>query len=201
MKRKMKRIITLSLIAIVAISCIGQEKKENYNSKAIEMNNKAVELMQKLKNDSALILFDKAIELDRTYYLPHANKVGIYINRNDFDKALLECEKSLDLKPDYAEGWALTGMLYDVKGENKKALEYYQKSIDLFDTKISDPDKKNNIKSNRLNRAMSLVLIGQEKEGKQELSQLKSEYPDMKIIDEFLKWSKKDYLNQVTHKN
>ena len=38
----MNRIITLSLIAIVTISCTRQEKKENYNSKAVEMNNKAV---------------------------------------------------------------------------------------------------------------------------------------------------------------
>lgn len=197
----MKKIITLSLISIVAISCIAQEKKENYNLKAVEMNNKAVELMQKFKNDSALILFDKAIELDKTYYLPHASKVGIYLNRNDLNKALSECETSLDLKPDYAEGWVLAGMLYDLKGETKNALKYYQKSIDMYNTKISDPNKKNNIKSNRLNRAMLLVLIGQEKEGKQELSQLKSEYPDMKIIDEFLKLSKKDYLNQLTHKN
>lgn len=196
----MKRIITLCLIATVAISCTGQEKKENYNSSAVEMNNKAVELMQSFKNDSALILFDKAIELDKTYYKPHANKVGIYLNRNDLNKALTECKTSLDLKPDYAEGWVLAGMLYDLKGETNNALKYYQKSIDLFDKRISDPDKKDNIKSNRLNRAMSLVLVGKDKEGKQEMSQLKSEYPDMKIIDEFLKLNKKDYLNQLTHK-
>jgi hypothetical protein len=43
------------------------------------------------------------------------------------------------------------------------------------------------------------VLIGQEKEGKQELNRLKSEYHEMKIMDEFLKMSKKDYLNQLAH--
>ncbi len=197
----MNRIITLSLIAIVTISCTRQEKKENYNSKAVEMNNKAVELMQKFKNDSALVLFDKAIELDETYYLPHVHKVRIYLDRNDFEKALAECETSIDLKPDYAEGYVLAGVLYDLKGETKNALKYYQKSIELYDLKISEPNEKDDIQSNRLNRAVSLVLIGQEKEGRQELSQLKSEYPDMKIIDEFLKLSKEDYLNQLTHKN
>ena len=133
----MNRIITLSLIAIVTISCIKQEQKENYNSKAVEMNNKAVELMQKFKNDSALILFDKAIELDETYYLPHVHKVRIYLDRNDFEKALAECETSINLKPDYSEGYVLAGVLYDLKGDTKNALNYYQKSIELYDKKIS----------------------------------------------------------------
>ena len=197
----MKKIITLNLIAFVALVCAGQDKKENYHPKAIEINNKAVELKQKFKNDSALILFDKAIELDKTYYLPHANKVAIYLDRNDYNKALSECKISLRLQPDYAEGWVLAGTLYDLKGKTKSALQYYQKSLELYNKRISDSSKKSNIKSNKLNRAVVLVLIGQEKEGRQALMQLKSEYPDMNIVDEFLKLSKKDYILQLAHKN
>jgi tetratricopeptide (TPR) repeat protein len=194
----MKRTIALSLIAIVAFSCIKHEKKESYNSKAVEMNNKAVELLQESHHDSALILFDKAIELDKTYYLPHAHKVRIYLDKNDVEKALAECETSIKLKPDYAEGYLLAGVLYDLKGETKNALKNYLKSIELYDLKISDPKEKNNIQSNRLNKAVALVLTGEEKEGRQELSELKSEYPDLKIIVEFLKLSKEDYLHQLT---
>lgn len=195
----MKRIVTLCLLAIVAVSCIQQEKKDAYNSQAVEMNTLAVEFMQKFKNDSALILSDQAIELDKTYYLPHVNKVKIYLSRNDFSKALSECKTSIDLKPDYAEGWVMAGILYDLKGDTKHALESYQKSIELYDMKIADRNEKHNIQSNRLNKAVSLVLIGQEKEGKQEMNRLKSEYPEMKITEAFLKLSKKDYLNQLAH--
>lgn len=195
----MKRLVTLCLLAIVAVSCIQQEKKDAYNSQAVEMNTLAVEFMQKFKNDSALILSDQAIELDKTYYLPHVNKVKIYLSRNDFSKALSECKTSIDLKPDYAEGWVMAGILYDLKGDTKHALESYQKSIELYDMKIADRNEKHNIQSNRLNKAVSLVLIGQEKEGKQELNRLKSEYPEMKITEAFLKLSKKDYLNQLAH--
>lgn len=195
----MKRIVTLSLLAIVAVSCIQQEKKDTCNSQAVEMNTLAVEFMQKFKNDSALILLDQAIELDKTYYLPHVHKVKIYLSRNDFSKALSECKTSIDLKPDYAEGWVMAGILYDLKGETKHALESYQKSIELYDMKIADRNEKHNIQSNRLNKAVSLVLIGQEKEGKQEMNRLKSEYPEMKITEAFLKLSKKDYLNQLAH--
>lgn len=195
----MKRLVTLCLLAIVAVSCIQQEKKDAYNSQAVEMNTLAVEFMQKFKNDSALILSDQAIELDKTYYLPHVNKVKIYLSRNDFSKALSECKTSIDLKPDYAEGWVMAGILYDLKGDTKHALESYQKSIELYDMKIADRNEKHNIQSNRLNKAVSLVLIGQEKEGKQEMNRLKSEYPEMKITEAFLKLSKKDYLNQLAH--
>jgi tetratricopeptide (TPR) repeat protein len=196
----MKKIIILNLTLAITIYCSGQEKKEHYNPKAIEMNNKAAKLMQIGKNDSALILFDKAIEIDKTYYLAHSNKIGIYLDKKDLDKALIESEKCLALKPDYVEGWTLAGLLYDTKGKSSKALNCYNKSIELLDKSIADPNKKNNIKSNRASRAVSLILMGKETEGKNELRKLKSEYPDMIGLDELLKINKKDYLKLMAAK-
>lgn len=195
--------INLTILFLVFItvlqSCKGQEKKPdfNYNPKAIENNNKAVQLMQQMEYDSALILFYKAIEIDKNYYLPYSNITKIYLSRKQFDKALQACDKVVEIKPDLAEGWAFAGMLYDRQGDSLKAKKYYSKSIEIFDNRINNPVKKKDLKANRLNRAVSLILLGQEVEGKVELRKLKTENPDDLIIDDFFKLNKQDIISQL----
>jgi len=144
-----------------------------------------------------LILYDKAIELDDTYYLPHSNKISIYVERKQFDKALYESEMVIKKKPDLAEGWVIAGMLYDRQGETEKAKKYYEKSIEIFNNRIANPDKADMNSANRLNRAFSYILLGQEEKGKAEMTLLKKEEPENIMIDEFLKISKEDYINQI----
>ncbi len=191
----MTRLIALNLILIFLASCSAPVKKEAYNPKAIELNNKAVQLMQRSQNDSALVLFDQAIELDPAYYLPHSNKTGIYISKKEFDKALAEIEMVIKKKPDFAQGWTIAGLLHEKLGDSISALKYYQKSVELFDGEIQNPEKKEQIKAIRLNRAISLVLAGNEKEGKEELEKLKAENPADTIINELIKPGRQDYLN------
>jgi len=193
----MRQLITTFLTLTIFFSCTSQTEKTDYDPKAIELNNKAGEYYQIGEYDSALYYFDKAIELDENYYLPHSNKVNIYLSRKDYKKALNESELVLKKNPDLAEGWTFTGMLYDFSGDTIKAKSYYEKSIEIYDQRISNPDKKQDLESNRLNRAFSLILIGKEKEGKEEFKNLKSENPDNIIIDEFLKINKQDYIRQI----
>ncbi|MFC0879020.1 hypothetical protein ACE01N_20665, partial [Saccharicrinis sp. FJH2] len=174
-------------------SCKVQHEKPVYNPKAIEFNDKAVQLMQRMEYDSALILFNKAIKIDKNYYLPYSNMTGIYLSRKQFDKALQANNKIIKIKPDLAEGWTFAGMLYDKQGDSLKAIKYYKKSIEIFDNRINNPENKKDLAANRLNRAFSLILLGHEKEGKDEMRKLKSENPDNLMIDEFLKLSKDDY--------
>lgn len=189
--------IIIFLIFIIFASCTSQTKKTSYDPKAIALNNKAGEYYQIGEYDSALVIYDQAIEIDKNYYLPHSNKVNIYLSRKDYKNALYESELAIEKKTDLAEGWTFTGMLYDFLGDSIKAKSYYKKSIEIFDHRISNPDKKQDLESNRLNRAFSLILIGKEKEGKEEFNKLKSEYPDIIMIDEFLKINKQDYIRQI----
>ena len=193
----MTRLIILNLIWILFASCSGGDKKEVYNPKAIELNDKALAQMQKFNNDSALILFDKAIEIDKTYYLPHANKVGIYVGKKEFEKALAESEIAISQKPDYAEGWAFAGMLHHGLGDTLVAKTYYKKSIEIFDKKILNPKEKEHLFANRMNRAVSMILLGQDKDGKDELKKLKVENPDNNVLDEFLNRNRQDFINDI----
>ena len=190
-------IISLLIFISILQSCNGQDKKPDYNPKAIEYNNKAVQLMQRMDYDSALILFDKAIEIDKNYYLPYSNMTGIYLSKKQFDKALQASDKVVEIKPDLAEGWTFAGMLYDRQGDSLTAIKYYKKSIKIYDDRIINPDKKKDLYANRLNRAVSLILLGQESEGKDELRKLKAENPDDIMVDEFIKINKQDYIRQL----
>ena len=193
------RFFTLGVILLVLISCSEQKKQKNqgpYDPKAIELNNRAVRLMNQYKNDSALLLFDQAIDIDQSYYMPHSNKVTIYVSQADYKKALRESELAIEKRPDLAEGWTMSGLLNEKLGDTLKAQQYYQKSIDLFEARINDPKKKEQIVANKLSKALSMILAGKEKEGKDELNKLKQENPDNFMIDQFLKINRKEFINQ-----
>ena len=156
----MKHLIFI-IITIGIISC-NYSQTPKYNSKAIELNNKAGKLSQRFKKDSALLLYDQAIELDDSYYLPHSNKIEIYLGLKDYKKALYESEMVIKKKPDLAEGWFFAGLLNEHQGNNKKAMINYKKSIQIFTDRINNPEKQKDINANKLNRALSKKFIGDE---------------------------------------
>ena len=191
----MKRHLIFILTLFLAFSC--RERKEKFNQEAIELNNRAVKFMANVEYDSALILLDKATKLDSNYYLAYANKVTTYLEIRNFNKALEELEKELKIKPKLAEGWSLAGILYYEKGDTIKALNCFEKSIELFEVRIANPDNKKYLTENRLNRAVSLILIGRENEGRDELNKLKEENLKNLAIDEFQKMSRQDFLRKI----
>jgi len=196
----MLRIVTICFVVVLLTACSEQKQSGRYNPKAIELNNRACDMMSRFQHDSALILFDKAIELDETYYLPHANKIGIFTQRGEYDKALYESDMVVKKEPDLAEGWASGGMLYERQGNVEKAMMYYERSIEIFDDRISNPDKADDIRANRLNRAFSFILLGRESEGRDEMRKMKAEdpdNPDNMVIDELLKVNKQDYIREI----
>lgn len=157
----MKHFFTLAII-LLFLSCFKKEKQQpdhEYNPEAIELNNRAGKLSQRFKVDSALILYDKAIELDETYYLPHSNKVNLYVQRKEYDKALFEAEMVVKKKPDLAEAVFFAGILNEKQGNLKKAKGFYFKSIDIFIERINNPEKKEQINSNKLNCAVTKKFL------------------------------------------
>ena len=194
----MKRLMIVSLVVLLMASC--SEKKINKSGKfdpeAIALNNRAVKMIREYKNDSALIILDKAIKADETYYMPHSNKVTVYVNKADYKNALKESLLAVEKKPDLAEGWSMAGMLSDKVGDTIKSKEYYQKSVELFDKLISDPQQKAKLVRNRLNRALSMILMGKEEEGRKEMIKLKEENPNDLAVDEFSKVDRKEFINK-----
>ena len=181
----------------VVTQCRCQEKKTAYNTKSIELNNIAVQFMGAQKFDSALLYLDKAIEIDANYYVAYGNKSSIYCSLKDLKNALIETQKEIKVKPDLAEAWTFAGMLSDRLGDTLTSMTYYKRSVALFDERIINPSKQEFLEANKRNRAISLILMGQEEEGRNELKKLKEAHPDDKFLDDLMNLSKQDYLNQI----
>jgi tetratricopeptide (TPR) repeat protein len=195
----MRHLIIAIFIFTVVTSCSNVTENSEYTPLAIELNEKAVKYHQDGEYDSALSYFNLAIEADNNYYLPHSNKSTIYLSLKNYKLALHESELVIKKKPDFAEGWVFAGLLHDFLGDTAKARSYYKKSIEIFDDRITDPDKKEELEYNQISRAVSLILIGKEKEGKEKLENLKQRNQDNMIIDEFLKINKQDYIEQMNN--
>ncbi|MCL7763528.1 hypothetical protein MPF19_08895 [Polaribacter sp. Z014] len=158
----MKYLITLFIIIGLASCKNAKKANSEYNRKAVELNNNALKLSIDSKKDSALTLYNKAIELDNSYYLPHLNKIRVYLEMKEYEKALYESEMVIKKKPKLAEGWFFAGLLNEHQGNNKKANTYYKKSIKIFTDRINNPDNLKDINANKLNRALSKKFMGDE---------------------------------------
>ncbi len=190
--------ISISLSFLLIIAC-SPNKLDNggFQKKAIEYKNKGALSAQFNKYDSALFYYDKAIELDETDYLPHLRKRGIYLSLEEYDKALRESEIVLNKKPDLAKEWTFTGMLHEWLGDTITAFIYYNKSIELYDDRIANPEKENEIEANKTQRAISYILVGEEGKAREELQKLKDDNPDNAMSEELFEIDKSEYMKRM----
>ena len=199
-----KFLLILLLTLIYSCHCKGQEIK--FNPKALDLDNKATDLVMKGKLDSALLLLDKAIQADSTYYPAYGLKASIYSQKHLPDSEIVQLENELKLKPDFAEVLCSLGMCYDKKGDSLTAFKCYNKSIELFNQRILYPDKTKKTdytRANRLNRAVTKILTGQVKQGQDELQELKKEDPDnidSYIINSLINKSRQEVLEELMKK-
>jgi tetratricopeptide (TPR) repeat protein len=196
----MIRLLLLTFVLVTIISCNRQYKQTVNNPKAIELNNKAVELMKVQKYDSALILLDQAISLDLNYLIAYGSKAAIYIELKDYKKALIETENQIKIKPDYAEAMSVAGFICDKTGDSIKAMDYYKKSLEIYNDRIANFKDSVQLTNNKINKACLLIITGQESKGKDELKKLKEVNLNDTKIDEFLKMDRQSYLQMIKEK-
>jgi len=157
-------------------------------------NNKAVELL--INNpDSALLLLNKATEIDTTNYIAFNNKTSLYCSKGDYQNAIFSANQGIKAKPDLAESVTFLGMLYDYTGQFEKAKEQYQIAIEIYNQRITSAGK--NEFANKLNRAHTILLLGDQKEGEREVQELLFENPDDSTIKMLIDFDKVKYLNEI----
>ena len=93
-------------------------------------------------HQNALQHFKKAIELDPTYASAYNGLGSAYGQAGDIDAAIFCWEKAVELKSDYAYPLYNLGLSYLAKGNNRKALEYFQRYKEVNYNRLSAPDKK-----------------------------------------------------------
>lgn len=83
------------------------------------------------KTDDAIAELKKAIEL-RPNFWRHHNRLGIiYYNIARYDEAIAELTRVTELQPDSPRGFHTVGTVYQAIGDNARALQNYERAIQL----------------------------------------------------------------------
>ena len=120
--------------------------------------------------------------------------------RSESEVKRFEVERQVKAKPDFAEGWISAATLSDKTGDSIKAKIYYQKSLDLYNQRISDPAMKSYLIESRMNKDFLLIQLGRDKEAKADLEKIKKDYPEIKTVDAFLNMTRKSFLLSLEDK-
>lgn len=192
-----KSIITSFLLIILIISCSKKRDERTYDPQAVELNNKALELINQDQLDSALLVYDQSIKTDKTYYFPHIGKSIIYMRKKDWNKAFEETQQAIKKKPDYAEGYQTLGLIADAKGDSIEAKEYYNKAIKKFDERIKSSNDSNALRSNRFNKITTLILLNETQKAENEIEEFKRANPSDGLIESISALSRDSILYMI----
>jgi len=147
--------------------------------------------------DSALNLFDQAIEAEPNFYQPNSNKASIFILKRQYEKALIESELTNKKNPENAEGWSTTGMLSDRLNDTVKAIQSYQKCIEILDKNLSEQKDKEKISQIKLRKVLIYILLEDEAKATETINQILADNPDNTMIKNFTGIKKKTFLEQM----
>lgn len=193
----MKTFWILLPVIVVFSQCTSSPSPPEFEPEAVSITEQANRLMAE-NADSALLLFDQALAVDGTFYPAHSGKIRIYLERSEYSKALFECEQLLMKKPESAEAWTLAGMLHEWFGNKGTATNYYTTALNIYNTRIEqEKGNSNQLYTDRMNRAYTLVLMGNAEAGMQEIQSMKNENPDYMVVDEMLLSNKQDFMYMV----
>lgn len=208
----MKRISKINYYLIGALilisSCNSNYDCTNYSEDVLIYDHQALDYQEKGallhfydKPDSALHYFELAIQQDPTYYLPHANKGKIHIQRNSFSVAQAEWEMVTQLNPEMPVGHLSLGMLYDYLDKDEKAAIEYNKSINIYTSIIECSIDQEKIQASRISRATIYMLNGEQVKGIEELEDLKLNFKDdidmLKLIDNTINIQKDKFVEDM----
>ena len=78
------------------------------------------------KYSEAVEAFDKAIKYDKNNYEAYYLRGCAKINAKQYKAAIIDFEKAIELKPDYADAYFNIGKTYYLLNDEEKACEYYK---------------------------------------------------------------------------
>lgn len=184
--------ILLSAIAILMFSCNSLKRDQ-----AFKLEEQAMNLIMNRNYDSALIILDKAIEMDKSYYSAYRNKAQVYLRKKEYNKALEINEEILKMLPESDMDWTSQGLVYDQIFDSINAKRCYLKSIQILDKKISETNDIEKVLKYRLDRAFMYILTDDTSKGKAELKELKGVSPEYFMIDSMMLLSRKELIEDL----
>lgn len=91
-----------------------------------DQGNKA---LQAEKFDEAVSLYTKAIDIDGSNHVFYSNRSAAYTKKGDYENALKDARKTVNLKKDWGKGYSRLGASLSYLGKYDEALEAYKDGL------------------------------------------------------------------------
>jgi len=125
--------------------------KASYSPEFMEFSKQALELIRQFKNEEAIKLYDKAIEINPTVAQAYFNRGACKGSNFDFEGAIKDYDKAIELNPEYMEAYGNRGNakinMFTSKGnlnptpeQTESACEDFHKAVSLGDKTIGTED-------------------------------------------------------------
>jgi adenylate cyclase len=79
----------------------------------------------------AVKAIDKSLSIVPNYYWSHRQLGKVFMMKKEYDQAILKYQKAMELNPNYAHTYIITGITLNFSGKPKEALEYLNKGLRL----------------------------------------------------------------------
>ena len=121
------------------------------------------------------ILMEKAITLDSSNQNIYVNLAQVYFKLDSICKAIQVLDKLLKVDSNYVEAITSQGFMYEMMGEEEKAMSSYKKALNIYSFRLI---KKY---GDHINKSFLVMLIYGENPALEELKEVKKLYPEKDV--------------------
>ncbi|MBC7914420.1 MAG: hypothetical protein H7Y07_09890 [Pyrinomonadaceae bacterium] len=173
--------------------------KKDSSKRSITLNDDALLVISKdsSKLDSAIMLTEKALQLDFNNLIAHINRLSWLCKAQKYPEAFTEIEILDKMEPNNSETIFLHGLLAEKLSNIGLARVKYKEAFLLNDKRFKEMDSDDKMfQLARANWAINLYFLD-EMSGKKEFNKINSEYPGNKTAADFLSLNRNKLLTEV----
>ena len=130
----------------------NKPKKEIDVKSANEWKEKGNALVKEQKYKEALDCYSKSIEYNPNEPILYSNRSAMYLNLSQYDLALKDAEKAIELKPDYVKPYLRKGKALEGLNKKKEALAVYELGLEKDKNDAQLKQAVNELKNNDLSK-------------------------------------------------
>lgn len=200
----MKSLVTLIVCIAAFIHCKAQAEHIP-DPKAKALNDKAVGKYLKYNSNpdsvlAAVRLLDKAVEIDSFYYNAWTNKLGYECQLRRFEEAMNTTGNITRIFPKSNDILFFRGILQFKFRHDREAIATFEKLVKIYDKEPNKNYSNDDLKTDLINKAIALKLIGKTDEGNEILRKLADKEHDpavKKYIMSYISDSKETIINNM----